>query len=344
MLTRDKMRKFAVAGTTFSVALGIGFVMQNGDALAARFSDAPTAPVPPAAEAPPLVQAAVVIAPEAPVVATPEPTAARPAIIDAVPTMPAEPWAPALAVALESEPEVVAPPEPAIAALPDCPIALTATTLPAAMVRLDLSAPCLPDQMARIHHQGMMFTILTAPDGTASVTVPALVEGAVFVVDLGEGEGAVAVAEVPDLALVDRAVLQWQDTDGLGIHALEFGAGYGSDGHVWAGHPRAADAAMLGQGGFLILLGDPTLQGAMLAEVYTYPTGMTSREGQVALSVEAVVTTANCGLEIAAQSIQIAAGAETVAADLTMSMPGCDAVGEILVLSNMLTDLTLAAR
>src|SRR6056297_2662643 len=33
----SRFRKFAVAGGTFGVALSIGFVMQNGDALAARY-------------------------------------------------------------------------------------------------------------------------------------------------------------------------------------------------------------------------------------------------------------------------------------------------------------------
>ncbi len=42
-----KLRKIGMAAGTFSVALGIGFVMQNGDVLASRFG-ADSAPVQPA--------------------------------------------------------------------------------------------------------------------------------------------------------------------------------------------------------------------------------------------------------------------------------------------------------
>ncbi len=42
----SRINQYVVATATFSVALGIGFVMQNGDALAARFSEAPTAAMP----------------------------------------------------------------------------------------------------------------------------------------------------------------------------------------------------------------------------------------------------------------------------------------------------------
>jgi len=350
MLSRDKLRKVAVAGMTFTFALAIGFVMQNGDALAARLSDQPAVAAA-TLQSPQLV--AAVMVPQDPVAAAGvsvpvavalEPAAVRTAAVTTLPTMPPETPAPVLLAALDIEPEVMEPPPPSTAATNDCPVAVMATTLPAGLVRLDLAAPCLPDRVATIHHQGMMFTLLTAADGTASATVPALVQVAVFVVDLGEGQGAVAVAEVPEVALIDRAVLQWQGTDGLGIHAREFGAAYGSSAHVWAGNPRAADAAMLGQGGFLIRLGDPSLTGAMLAEVYTFPTGTSVAEGQVDLSVEASVTAANCGQEIAAQAIQISPEGSPSVIDLTMIMPDCDALGELLVLSNMLMDLTLAAR
>ena len=81
-----------------------------------------------------------------------------------------------------------------------------------------------------------------------------------------------------------------------------------------------------------------------MVEVYTFPTGTTSRDGSVALSVEAEVTAENCGRDVAAQSIQIDPASTLIAIDLTMTMPKCDAVGEFLVLKNMFKDLTLAAK
>jgi len=62
------------------------------------------------------------------------------------------------------------------------------------------------------------------------------------------------------------------------------------------------------------------------------------------LTVEVEVTQENCGREIAAQSIQLNAGLEPSAIDLTMTLPDCNAIGEFLVLKNMFEDLTLAAK
>ena len=190
----------------------------------------------------------------------------------------------------------------------------------------------------------MIFTVLTDSNGLARVTVPALAKTAVFIAELQDGPSVVASAEVPDLADFDRAVLQWQGESGLQIHALEFGAGYGSDGHVWNAAMRDPAVAESGEGGFLLRLGDGLGPAPLTAEVYTFPSATTRRDGAVALSVEAEITEESCGTEVAAQSIQLRRGAAPTALDLTMALPGCDSVGDFLVLKNMLTDLTLAAR
>jgi hypothetical protein len=98
------------------------------------------------------------------------------------------------------------------------------------------------------------------------------------------------------------------------------------------------------QAGFLVRLGDDTRDTPLMVEVYTFPTGTVSRDGSVALTVEAEVTAENCGRDVAAQSIQIDRSSTPTAIDLTMTMPECDAVGEFLVLKNMFKDLTLAAK
>ena len=401
----SRLRKIAIAGGTFSVALGIGFVMQNGDVLAARFGDSRPVSTPPVAPvvaggampaAP--VEAAVAVA-ELPDLAAPvEPLAATTA--EAV-VLPAETEAPGLAaapddlmpapdgttlfaaaetapdtgaapeaegemllalapampeptppvatplpVALETQPvpDPAPAPETAAVQMPDCEVTLTATPAAAAMVDLALSAPCQPLAQVTFHHQGMMFSALTDAEGAVQVTVPALATGAVFIVDAGEGEGAVAITDVPDLAGFDRAVLQWQGAEGLQMHAREFGADYGSAGDVWAGMPRDAQALLSGQGGFLVELGDAAADNPLRAEVYTYPSDSGAQTGDVLLTVEAEVTEANCGQDIAAQTLQLGAGDEPVAQDLTMTMPDCSAVGQFLVLSGMLADLHVAAN
>lgn len=392
----SRVRQLAVAGATFSVALGIGFVMQNGDALAARFAETPQPALPvnqmetamPAAlvvtpQAPregsaawmvrqrieagitdemragvaraevPVAEAAPVLASltdpvAAPVLSSPAmvPVVAAAAPVAVLPEIaPPEIAPPVLQAALEADPMPVAPlaaPEVAIAE-PECGVTLGAQAMPAALVDLTLSAPCAPSAQARIHHQGMVFTVATDAAGEARVTVPALAEAAVFMADLGPDGGAVAVVTVGDLADYDRAVLQWQGTVGPEIHALEFGAGYGEPGHVWHGAPRAADVALAGEGGFLMRLGDGAGVNPQMAEVYTFPSAGTRLSGQVAFTVETPVTAETCGRDLVAQTIQVSPGAEPFAFDLTLAVPECDFTGEILVLRDMILDLTVAA-
>jgi hypothetical protein len=259
------------------------------------------------------------------------------------PKMPLADTMPATPVALDIVPEPALPDSPPAMGA-DCTATLSATTAPMAIVALALNAPCAPGTAITIHHQGMMFSATTDAAGRADLMVPALAVAAVFVADLGNGEGAVAVVDVPDAALVDRAVLQWQATDGLALHAYEFGAGFDEAGHVWAAASGNSAAAVAGTGGFLMQLGDASGQNAMLAQVYTYPSAASHQAGDVALVAEAEVTAANCGRPITAQSIQMSPGGTPFTFDLAMTMPGCEAVGEYLVLQDMLLDLTLAVR
>jgi hypothetical protein len=383
----SRVRQYAVATATFSVALGIGFVMQNGDALASRFSETPTPAMPQVAEAaipaavtmpsPDLrdtaaaimvqqringgitesMRLAVVTAPSArdmAAVAAPmaEPALTAPTAIpeavsfvpDVSAVVPRVDAPPVLEVALEADPVPPVPMPELQLQEPACDIALRAEVLPAALVALSLDSPCSPSAQVTIHHQGMQFSVVTDDAGQMRIVVPALAEGAVFMADLGDAGGAVAVVTVPDLNEYDRAVLQWSGAAGPEIHALEFGAGYGEAGHVWHGAPRSADAAIDGSGGFLVRLGDGEGLNPQMAEVYTYPSAGSRMSGLVEFSVETPVTEETCGRDLAAQTIQVSPGAEPFAFDLTMAVPDCDYTGELLILRDVLLDLTLVAQ
>ena len=364
----SQVRKLAVAGGTFAVALGIGFVMQNGDALAARMGGATPPTTTDAIDVP--VMPAVAQSTVMP--ALPEMTPQEDVILAEL-TLPEDVQAPELPdvtamIAPQGAVEIVEdagvefteivlapldenfigpllPGQQRIqSASTDCTANLSAAAGPAATVSLSLSAPCAPNTIVTFHHQGMMFSVTTDAAGTANIAAPALSETAVFIADIGGMEGAVAVLTVADAGMYDRSVLQWQGDTGLELHAREFGAGYDGEGHVWLAAARSPEAAISGNGGYMMQLGDTRLDGAMIAQVYTYPSGNSRLSGDIDLTVEAEVTAANCGREVAAQSIQILQGAEPMARDLEMTMPGCDATGEFLVLNNMLMDLTLASR
>lgn len=363
----SRVKQIAMAAGTFGVALGVGFVMQNGDALASRFGGDETV-APAAPEVQPAVQTASMVpgASETQEIPVSVEIADLADSTEVGPTMSAPEAEPALsAVALPEEalaPEAEQAPlelaaveadetpnimsdastEPVMAQ--DCAISMTSATAPAAFVDIDIDAPCHANSPFVVHHQGMMFTTMTDDSGHADVEVPALAEVAVFIAAFPDGEGNVTTSTVPDFANYDRAVLQWEGETAVMLSAYEFGAGFGEDGHVFRDNARSSDDAVDGDGGFLVTLGDYSVEDALMAEVYTFPSGTIGSDGEILLSAEAEITTENCGKELAAQSIQVFPDGNTMALDLTMVMPECDAVGDFLILQNMFEDLTLASR
>lgn len=223
-----------------------------------------------------------------------------------------------------------------------CEIVAEATASKGAMIDLTLRAPCMPNEQITVHHNGIMFTQATSRDGSLNITVPALAKDAVVIVAFANGEGAVAQTVVEDLEMYGRTAIQWKGDTGFEMHAREFGADYGQSGHVWAGAARDV-SAVDGAQGFLTRLGNASIAEPLMAEVYTYPVGMNAQDGTIDLSVEAEVTTMNCGLEIEAQSLELQDGGIKTQ-DLILAVPECDAKGSFLVLNNLVQDMKVASN
>ena len=251
------------------------------------------------------------------------------------------PTAPVTLAALDDQPIAPLPqevPAPSFA----CEIALTATVQAAAIVELSLAAPCLPEERFTLHHNGMMFSAVTDAEGNSTWSVPAMAENAVFIATFAEGETAVASAQVSTLEYYDRIVVQWGGPDALQIHALEYGADYGEAGHIWSQAAGEMAMAARGEGGFLTRLGDGLGLSPQTAEIYTFPTATALRDGTISMTVEAVVTAANCGQDVDAQVMKKSGANPLQAHDLQVSMPDCDGIGDILVLKNLFDDLNIA--
>lgn len=240
---------------------------------------------------------------------------------DALPVTPADPNTPRLA----------------------CDVAASAETRAGAMVALSVSAPCFANDRVMLHHNGMMFTDVLDQDGTLELVVPALVENAVFIVQFQGGQAAVAMAEVPSIVFYDRVAVQWTGEAGFELHAREFGAEYGDEGHVWAGAARDVSSAAMGDAGFISLLGRRDTHEPHIAQVYSFPESAASRSGTISVSVEAEITEDNCGRDVAAQTFRLHRG-ELKTRDLSMTIPGCDATGDFLVLNNLIENLKIAAK
>jgi len=332
MLTKPKTaaltkpRTVALSLSTAFCALGIGFVMQ-------AFMEP---------EAPKFAQGDIQFNDITPT------SSAAPMPRLRLPKMPAEARAPGQQTGPEGVQTAAASmgdmTNPAGTAQPNCRIDMDATPAPGAMVDLNLSAPCQGGETVVLHHHGMMVSETLSPEGTLQTSLPALNDRAVFVAAFDNGEGAVALTEVAGLNQMDRVVVQWEGDMGLELHAREFGAEYFQPGHVW--HDASGDVAAVAEGesGFMLRLGDTSVPNALVAEVYTYPTASTNKQGTVLMTVETEVTAQNCGRDIMAQTIELHHGAKPRVQDVTFALPDCSAMGEFLVLKNTVEDLTIAAN
>jgi hypothetical protein len=321
----------------------------------ASVTPAAAAEAPPAAKVPPVDATAAMAKPPAAIPPAPAegaPGAAAMVALEApaMPRPPAAAEAPVVRPVADSA-EVAAPEDGAVAAeapslLADgataCPTSLKVTAVPGGMAYLAFDAPCQRGRPVALGHAGLVADVAVPASGRLAQLLPVLDPAAPFVVTLQDGDEAEArLAQAPNSDIA-HVVLQYEGAAGLALHALEFGAAPGEAGHVWSGAAREALHAIRGEGGFLTRIGDAGL-GAV-AEVYSVPAGNMARTGEVELMVEAEVTAATCGRDLQAQVLRRGLGGAPEVVALKIALPGCDAVGHILQLKNLVQDLKIAAN
>lgn len=329
----SRIRSYILGGATLACALGIGYVMQYGLPGQFKGGDAAALKV---TEITPTSSASVM--PLMPVdlgagqrLADPEVSVTLAAIDGPMPGAAEDPFSVEL-------------PDEETASGFACDITMTAEPTAGAMVALRIDAPCHASERATVHHQGLMFTEIMQPDGTLKVTVPAFAQRASFMISFPGGEGATAATDVTSLSFYDRVAVQWKGEAGLQLHAREYGALYFQSGHIWSANAGDLAAAARGEGGFLMRLGRVDAPEALVAEVYSFPSGTAQQGGNVAMTVEAEVTAKNCNHKVEAQTLEIRDGDGLRVRDLVLDMPECEDLGDFLVLKNLVEDMNIAAR
>jgi hypothetical protein len=174
--------------------------------------------------------------------------------------------------------------------------------------------------------------------GAVFASLPALEADARVSVLFAGGETVEARLSLPEAAEFRRFGVQWLGPQSFEVNAFENGADYGQPGHVSAANPHEPAQTMLPLDGFLSILGDSGVDAPMLAEIYTFP----GTPDPVPVLIEAAVTDATCGREMLGDVLTADRGTVRMS-DLSITMPGCDATGDYLVLKNLVPDLKLAS-
>ena len=212
-----------------------------------------------------------------------------------------------------------------------CDVETSATVLPGAVVQIDVTAPCMANERLIVHHAGLMFTDVTDSDGHMQASVPAMSEDAVFVIAFDGGSGSVVQTKVEEINDFTRSALLWSGPVDFELHALEAGADYGTEGHVWSGASRTVEMALSDDRGFVITLGNSNVARPRMAEVYTYPI----EDDSVDLRVETEINAHNCGMEVDLQSIEYRDG-RLRSEEVVLTVPDCSVMGDLLILSNLI--------
>lgn len=98
---------------------------------------------------------------------------------------------------------------------------------------------------------------------------------------------------------------------------------------------RASDNASLR----VLSVGDGTVVQPLLAQVYSYSAADAAAAN---VTVEIKITADTCGRTLPAETL-LARGGKVTLSRLSVAMPLCGTSGDILVLKNLLSDMTLAA-
>lgn len=222
----------------------------------------------------------------------------------------------------------------------DCDPVLSMKERDAAMIEVRLFAPCDPGQRVTLRHGKLEIDLTTDPFGRAQTILPALTEAVTVTAMLGHKsvQSSIHVAEAQAFS---RVALIWDGEQVFWMNAYELGATRGESGHIRAGFGKTASRAVRGTGGFLVTLGDGTGRSA---EVYSFPTGYSPMHGVVKLVVEADVTRETCGRMARATALETSPLGGMTTTDVRVTLPGCDRVGDVLELKNLLQDMRLAGR
>lgn len=317
-----RVKKATTIASTFAIALGIGFIMQYGDADAARYN----------ADVPVEIREPVLLVDYSPL--TPADTfipKMEMAVAQQVRTtanMPIDPESLKLIALVEDVEDVdgqnlFAQIQPRIAGANTCDIVAVTAPNATGSVVVTVVSDCRVNMPFHVNHNGLSFSARTNDKGTAMLTIPALAEDATFFITFADGKSLAASTYAPQATQYNRVVFQWEGQAASYLRA-----------------DMPADAEVM-----LTQLGEDIGEIPRFAEVYSFPASTDLLRGLRDVDVIADITDKNCGQDLIAESFSVFPGVVDLAfKDIRITFPDCDQVGATLELKKVLGEQTLASR
>lgn len=317
-LTRTK--KATTIASTFAIALGIGFIMQYGDANAARFT----------AQVGTDIQKPALIVDYSPLSAMTE-FARKPEAADykfgTGANMATEAGSIKLVALVEEIRDAdtaafFAQSQPQAFRQNDCDVLAVTAPDHQGSVQMTVVSQCRTEMPFTVKHGGLSFTAQTDGSGTAILTVPAMSEDAIFVMTFDDGKSLSASTYAPQASLYNRVIFQWE----------------GLEGDYLRSNAPEGSAVMLER------LGANTGKTPRFAQVYSFPADVSIVDGMRSIDLVAEVTSQNCGRDLNAESFTVfPSGVDGLFKNIRITLPACEEVGATLELKKVLGEQTLAS-
>lgn len=179
------------------------------------------------------------------------------------------------------------PPAPAAASAGDCTPAFSSRPGQGGMVRVSLIADCYASRPFVFLHAGLEFGARFDANGVAEMELPVLEIAPEISARLEDGTVVTAPLNI-DIRSVEqthRVAISWTAPVNLDLHAFEYSAGYGADGHVWEQNPRQFRDVRRPGGGFHSSYPATTNEGQSI-EVYTFWANRRTRPGFMRIAVD----------------------------------------------------------
>lgn len=204
-----------------------------------------------------------------------------------------------------------------------------------AMIDVSVTSSCHANERIVISHAGLGFAGMTDEKGRYHTVVPAMSAKGAVSAQIGPDLMLADERMVPDIASVRRFALVQRGQGGLHLNAF---IGDSAIGNTTDLQPENSGAGQSDGGGFMIILGDGAMDRPMTTEVISVPSNQLVPRLQVVVDV----TDKTCGRDLLGSILRMSPTTTPITDGLSLAVPGCDAVGERVVLDMERADAAVA--
>ena len=167
------------------------------------------------------------------------------------------------------------------------PFEIRSVAAAGAMSVVQVNSPCRSGAGFEVEHAGLRFSGRFDATGAGEVRIPVMdSEGVARVVASDGGAAPVSLEfNLREAELTLRIAVAWTAPVNLDLHAFEYAAQFGADGHVWQEHPSGFRRVRRSGGGYLKNY-PAAAAGGQSIEVYTFWANSRARRGVARIALD----------------------------------------------------------